>query len=97
MCLQCDVRVVGGIYLTVVVIVVCFVAPVILSLVCTRGSRLNKYFIIIIIYYHSLSASAPFLTNWESMQCLCLQCMLSLLTRTLQLLSEPATKVVLPL
>ena len=32
MCVQCDVRVVGGIYLNNVVIVVCFVASVMLSL-----------------------------------------------------------------
>ena len=33
MCVQCDVRVVGGMYLNIVVIVVGFVASVILSLV----------------------------------------------------------------
>ena len=32
MCLQCDVRVVGGMSLNIVVIVVCFVAGVMLSL-----------------------------------------------------------------
>ena len=32
MCVQCNVRVVGGMYLNVVVIVVCFVASVMLSL-----------------------------------------------------------------
>ena len=32
MCVQCDVRVVGGMYLTIVVIAVCFVASVKLSL-----------------------------------------------------------------
>ena len=32
MCVQCDVRVVGGMYLNIVVIVVCFVAGVMLSL-----------------------------------------------------------------
>ena len=32
MCAQCDVRVVGGMYLNIVVIVVCFVAIVMLSL-----------------------------------------------------------------
>ena len=31
-CVQCDVRVVGGMYLNIVVIVVCFVAIVMLSL-----------------------------------------------------------------
>ena len=33
MCVQCDVKVVGGMYLTIVVIVVCFAAGVMLSLV----------------------------------------------------------------
>ena len=32
MCAQCDVNVVGGMYLNIVVIVVCFVASVTLSL-----------------------------------------------------------------
>ena len=32
MCVQCDVRVVGGVYLNIVVIVTCFVASVVLSL-----------------------------------------------------------------
>ena len=32
MCAQCDVRVVGGMYLNIVAFVVCFVASVILSL-----------------------------------------------------------------
>ena len=31
MCVQCDVRVIGGMYLDIVVIVVCFVASVLLS------------------------------------------------------------------
>ena len=32
MCVQCDVRVVGGMYLNTVVVVVCFVASVMLHL-----------------------------------------------------------------
>ena len=32
MCVQCDVRVVGGMHLNIVLIVVCFVANVMLSL-----------------------------------------------------------------
>ena len=32
MCVQCDVRVLGGMYLNIVVIVMCFVASVMLSL-----------------------------------------------------------------
>ena len=41
MCEQCDVRVVGGMYLNIIVIVVCFVASVMLPLlmnvfICTQ-------------------------------------------------------------
>ena len=61
MCVQCDVRVVVGMYLTIVVIVVCFVASVMLSFL------LNVFYLyialvkrVVLIFFKALYKS-PFL------------------------------------